>query len=138
MNKFKIEQWRALPEELRPSSYNLKTITLQETEHLFKLADKMGVLNQFANLFWDTMSLVSSNKPSLQECLNLLEEQKRRLGRRYDKIPSKALDGQAKKHYIALKYNDIEYEIRWLVDTFELDRTSKPYLLEVNMSQKDT
>ena len=127
----KIMQWMALPEELRPSSYDLKHISLQDMEQLFKKADKLGVLDQFAELFWDAISFARQEKPSLQECLNLLEEQKRLVGRQYDKMPSNTFVSRARKHYIAVKYNEIEHQIRWMVDTFKLTRVSEPYLLEV-------
>lgn len=121
----------ALPEELRPSNYDLKHISLQDTELLFKKADKLGVLDQFAELFWDAISLARQEKPSLQDAVNLLEEQKRQIGRQYDKMPSNTFVSQARKHYVAVKYNEIEHQIRWMVSTFKLDRTSEPYLLEV-------
>ena len=127
----KIMQWMALPEELRPSNYDLKHISLQDTELLFKKADELGVLDQFTELFWDAISLARQEKPSLQEAVNLLEEQKRLMGRQYDKMPSNTFVSRARKHYIATKYNEIEYQIRWMVDTFKLTRASEPYLLEV-------
>lgn len=126
-----INQWMALPEELRPTNYDLQHITLQETEALFKKANKMGCLDQFTGLFWDSVSLARADKPSLQECLNLLEEQKRLIGRQYDKMPHNTFVSQARRHYIAVKYNEIEHQIRWLVDVYGLQRMSEPYLLEV-------
>ena len=77
-----------LPDELKPYNYDVSHITLQETERLFKRADELGVLNEFAEMFWDAMQLVTQSKASLQECVNLLEEQKRKVGRQYDKIPT--------------------------------------------------
>ena len=126
-----LEQWMALPEELRPSNYDLKHISLQDTELLFKKADKLGVFEQFAELFWDAVSLARQEKASLQEAVNLLEEQKRLMGRQYDKMPSNTFVSKARKHYIAAKYNEIEHQIRWMVCTFKLTRASEPYLLEV-------
>lgn len=127
----KVMQWLALPEGLRPSNYDLKHLSMQDAERLFKYAEKLGVLDKFADLFWDAITVARQEKPSLQECLNLLEEQKRLIGRQYDKVQGHSLTAQARKHYIAVKYNEIEYQIRWMVDTFKLTRTSKPYLLEI-------
>lgn len=127
----KTFDWMALPEELRPSNYDINHISLQETEQLFKKADKLGVLDQFAELFWDAISLARQEKPSLQEAVNLLEEQKRLIGRQYDKMPSNTFVSKARKHYVGVKYNEIEYQIRWMVDTFKLSRTSEQYTLEV-------
>lgn len=124
-------KWTALPEVLRPTNYDLNHITLQDTESLFKKAEKLGVLDRFAEAFWDAISLARQEKPSLQEALNLLEEQKRSIGRQYSKMPSNTFVSQARKHYVATKYNEIEYQIRWMVDTFKLTRASEPYLLEV-------
>lgn len=127
----KTLDWMALPEELRPSNYDINHISLQETEQLFKKADKLGVLDQFAELFWDTIQLARQSKASLQEAVNLLEEQKRQIGRQYDKMPSNTFVSKARKHYIGVKYNEIEYQIRWMVDTFKLTRSSEQYTLEV-------
>lgn len=123
--------WMALPDELRPHNYDIRRISLQETEQLFKKADKLGVLDKFAELFWDTVGLAHQSKPSLQEAVKLLEKQKRLIGRRYDKTSSNTPDNVVKRCYIAAKYNEIEYQIRWMVKMFELTRTSEPYLLEV-------
>ncbi len=127
----KTLDWMALPEELRPSNYDIKHISLQETEQLFKKADKLGVLDRFTELFWDTIQLARQSKASLQEAVNLLEEQKRLVGRQYDKMPSNTFVSKARKHYVGVKYNEIEYQIRWMVDTFKLNRTSEQYTLEV-------
>ena len=127
----KILDWMALPNELWPHNYDIAHISLQETEQLFKKADKLGVLDKFAEVFWDTMQLVRQSKASLQEAVNLLEEQKRLVGRQYGKMPSNTLISKARKHYVAVKYNEIEQQIRWMVKTFELTRASEPYMLEV-------
>ena len=122
--------WMALPAELRPQNYDIQHISLQETEQLFNKAEKLGVLDIFAEMFWDTMELAKRSKASLQEAVNLLEEQKRQLGRKYDKMQS-AANNEAHRNYVATKYNEIEHQIRWLVATFDLYRTSESYLLEV-------
>lgn len=127
----KTLSWMALPEELRPDNYDMQHISLQETEQLFKKADELGVLDQFTEMFWETMQFARQSKASLQEAVNLLEEQKRLIGRQYDKMPSNTFVSKARKHYIAVKYNEIEYQIRWMVSTFKLTRSSKPYILEV-------
>ena len=119
-----------LPEILNPSNYDLRHISLKDTEFLFKQAKKLGVVDEFADQFWTAVSLSKASKPSLQECLYLLEEQKRQLGRKCDKMQS-AVNNKARRNYVAMKYNEIEYQIRWLVATFDLYRTSEPYLLEV-------
>ena len=119
-----------LPEILNPSNYDLRHISLKDTEFLFKQAKKLGVLDQFTDAFWTALSVTKEVKPSLQEAVNLLEEQKRQLGRKYDKMQS-TTNNRVRKNYVAMKYNEIEYQIRWLVTNFDLYRTSEPYLLEV-------
>lgn len=119
-----------LPEVLKPSNYDLRHISLKDTEFLFKQAKKLNVLDQFADAFWTALSVTKEAKPSLQEAVNLLEEQKRQLGRKYDKMQS-TTNNRVRKNYVAMKYNEIEHQIRWLVATFDLYRTSEPYLLEV-------
>ena len=119
-----------LPEVLNLSNYDLRHISLKDTEFLFKQAKKLGVVDEFADQFWTAVGISKASKPSLQECIYLLEEQKRQLGRKYDKMQS-TMNSEAHKNYAATKYNHIEHQIRWLVATFDLYRTSEPYLLEV-------
>ena len=119
-----------LPEILNLSNYDLKHISLKDIEFLFKQAKKLNVLDEFADQFWTALSISKASKPSLQECVYLLEEQKRQLGRKYDKMRSSD-NNKERRNYVATKYNEIEHQIRWLIDTFDLYRTSEPYLLEV-------
>ena len=119
-----------LPEILNPSNYDLRHISLKDTEFLFKQAKKLDVLDQFTDAFWTAVSISKASKPSLQEAVNLLEEQKRQLGRKYDKMQS-TTNNRVRKNYVAMKYNEIEHQIRWFISNFDLYRTSEPYLLEV-------
>lgn len=119
-----------LPEVLNPSNYDLRHISLKDTEFLFKQAKKLNVVDEFADKFWTALSVTKEVKPSLQECVYLLEEQKRQLGRKYDKMRSSD-NNKVRRNYVAMKYNEIEHQIRWLISTFDLYRTSEPYLLEV-------
>ena len=119
-----------LPEVLNLSNYDLKHISLKDTEFLFKQAKKLNVVDEFVDQFWTAVGISKASKPSLQECIYLLEEQKRQLGRKYDKMQSSD-NNEAHRNYVATKYNEIEHQIRWLVATFDLYRTSEPYLLEV-------
>lgn len=119
-----------LPEILNLSNYDLRHISLKDIEFLFKQAKKLNVVDEFADQFWTALSISKASKPSLQECVYLLEEQKRQLGRKYDKMRSSD-NNKERRNYVATKYNEIEHQIRWLIDTFDLYRTSEPYLLEV-------
>ena len=51
-----------LPEVLNLSNYDLKHISLKDTEFLFKQAKKLGVLDEFADQFW-TCLLYTSPSP---------------------------------------------------------------------------
>ena len=119
-----------LPEVLKPSNYDLRHVSLKDVEFLFKQAKKLNVLDEFADEFWTKVGEAKAVKPSLQECLYLLEEQKRQLGRKYDKMQSTP-NNRTRKNYVAIKYNEIEYQIRWLISNFDIYRISEPYLLEV-------
>lgn len=119
-----------LPEILNLSNYDLRHISLKDTEFLFKQAKKLNVVDEFADQFWTAVGISKASKPSLQECVYLLEEQKRQFGRKYDKMRS-TMNNETHRNYVATKYNEVEQQIRWLVASFDLYRTSEPYLLEV-------
>ena len=121
--------WQSLPESIRRTDAEIANITWHEVNALFDHATKLGVINQFAELFWDAMSRVR-NKPdnvSIQQCMEFLEERKRTLGRacayRYNSPHA--------KRYFAIRYNECEYNIRWLVEQYNCERKSSNYLMEV-------
>lgn len=121
--------WQSLPVELQLRDASLVSLSLQDIEALFKQATKLGVVDQFAELFWDAMSRVR-NKPdnvSIQQCVEFLEERKRTLGRacayRYNSPHA--------KRYFAIRYNECEYNIRWLIEQYNCGRKSSNYLMEV-------
>ena len=121
--------WQSLPKELQLRDADLTSLSLQDIEALFKLATELDVVEEFSKLFWDAMSRVRNNPDaaSIQQCVNFLEERKRTLGRVHD---LRCNSPQAKK-YFAIKYNEVEYNIRWLVEQYDCTRKTKEYLLEV-------
>lgn len=121
--------WQSLPKELQLRDADLMSLSLQDIEALFKQATKLDVVDEFSKLFWEAMSRVRNNADatSIQQCVNFLEERKRTLGRVHDLRCNSA---NAKK-YFAIKYNEVEYNIRWLVEQYDCTRKSEPYLLEV-------
>lgn len=121
--------WQNLPNELRRTDAELATIGLNEVQALFDHAAKLNVLDEFSELFWDAMNRVRNNPDatSIQQCVNFLEERKRTLGRCYDY----SRNSQNAKKYFAIKYNECEYNIRWLVEQYDCTRKTKEYLLEV-------
>jgi hypothetical protein len=121
--------WQSLPVELQLRDADLVSLSLQDIEALFKQATKLGVVDQFAELFWDAMSRVR-NKPdnvSIQRCVEFLEERKRTLGR----ACAYRYNSPYAKRYFAIRYNECEYNIRWLVEQYNCGRKSSNYLMEV-------
>lgn len=130
MNK----QWQQLPADLQLSDERIAKLTLKQMEDYFVAAEHVGVLDDFAQLFWEAMGRINASKPSLQECVYLLEERKRAIGRRYDNLREpdyKSWLYDYQRNRLAAKYNELEYQIRWLVEQYKLDRKTKEYFLEV-------
>lgn len=123
-----MTSWQSLPTELQLRDIDMVSLTLQEVEELFTTAAKLGVVEQFSEVFWEAMHRVRDNPTSatMQKCVNFIEERKRTLGRCYDisKMPEI-------KEFFAIRYNEAEYCIRWLIDQYDCERKSKPYLMEV-------
>lgn len=137
MNK----QWQQLPADLQLSDERIAKLTLKQMEDYFVAAEHVGVLDDFSQLFWEAMGRINASKPSLQECVYLLEERKRAIGRRYDKLRGPDYESwlpdykswlyDYQRNRLAAKYNELEYQIRWLVEQYKLDRKTKEYFLEV-------
>lgn len=128
------KQWQQLPADLQLSDGAIKALSLKQTEELFATAERAGVLEDFAQLFWDAVGRINASKSSLQECVYLLEEHKRQYGRRYANLKEpdyKSWLYNYQRKRLATKYNELEYQIRWLVEQYELNRKTKPYFLEV-------
>lgn len=121
--------WQSLPKDLQLKDEVIATLSFSETEALFLLAEQYGVTEEFTQLFWEAMSRVRNNADnvSIQKCVEFLEERKRTLGRAY----SWQHNSDVAKKFFALRYNECEYNIRWLVEQYDCTRKSKPYLLEV-------
>ena len=62
----------------------------------------------------------------LQNTLYYLEEYKRNLGRQFDRAHE-----HSSKCQLLAKYNNVENQIRQLVDTYGLKRQSQPYKLSL-------
>lgn len=130
-----MKQWQQLPADLQLSDEAIKALSLKQTEELFATAERACVLEDFAQLFWDAVARINATKPSLQECVYLLEERKRQYGRRYANLKEPDYKKPWLYNYqrkrLATKYNELEYQIQWLVRQYGLKRTSKEYFLEV-------
>lgn len=125
--------WQSLPEELQLRDADLRSLSMQDVEVLFNIATRKGVVDQFASLFWPAMDRARNNESiaSIQRCVEFLEERKRTLGRTYDKERAKNYSSYWLARYIALRYNECEYNIRWLTEQYRCARKSQPHLLEV-------
>ena len=121
--------WQQLPKDLQLKDEAIAALSFSETEALFLLAEQYGVVEEFAQLFWEAMSRVRNraDNVSIQKCIEFLEERKRTLGRAY----SWRHNSDVAKKFFALRYNECEYNIRWLVEQYDCTRKTKPYLLEV-------
>ena len=121
--------WQQLPKDLQLKDEAIAALSFSETEALFLLAEQHGVSEEFAELFWEAMSRIRNNADnvSIQKCVEFLEERKRTLGRAYNW----RLNSKIAKKFLALRYNECEYNIRWLVEQYNCKRKTKPYLLEV-------
>ena len=123
-----MNNWQLLPKELQLRDWKLQSLTLQETEALFEKAREMCVVDLFAELFWEAMNRVrcDAKRSQVDNCVAFLEERKRTLGRVYDIEQSPVA-----KKFFAIRYNECELAIQWLVQQYECYRKSKPYFLEV-------
>lgn len=128
-----MTNWQNLPNELQLRDEDILSLKFKDVERLFTIADEHNVVEQFASLFWPAMARVRNNPAnvSLQRCVELLEERKRSLGRLYDTyrcFPDT-------KTFYAIRYNECEYNIRWLVEQYGVVRKSEPHLLEVTLDE---
>lgn len=123
-----MNTWQSLPTELQLRDAEIASLSTQQVDNLFKRAKELSVLEPFTELFWDAMNRIYSNDAvSMQRCVELLEERKRTLGRAY----SYRKNSEFAKQYFAIRYNECEYNIRWLVEQYGCKRKTKNYLLEV-------
>ena len=125
--------WQSLPKELQLRDADIASLSTEQAGCYFKLANQLGVREEFGELFYAAMQrVVNPDTACIQGCVDLLESYKRQMGRRYDRELC-ARDGKYNwlADLIALQYNKIEYNIRWLTDQYDCVRRTKPYLLEV-------
>lgn len=124
-----MSNWQSLPEPLRLPDGVLEKLTLQDIVNLFKYAEEMGVTDTFTKLFWNAMMRVRANskRVSIQMCVDLLEERKRTLGRAINYKHNSPIA----KLFFSIRYNECEYNIRWLVEQYECNRKTKPTLLKI-------
>lgn len=124
--------WQNLPKCLQKTDAEIAQMSWSEIQALFNCAEDLGVLNVFSELFWDAVNRVrcGPDNTSMQQCVDFLEERKRSLGRMYSITKARYPTGWLAR-FTAVKYNECEYNIRWLVDQYCCVRRSEPYLLEV-------
>lgn len=128
--------WQDLPAELQLTDADIKSLTTSDVESLFKSAEALGVSHHFSELFWEAVARVRCNpaNASIQQCVDFLEERKRAIGRTYSIVKKRYPNGWLPR-WQAHRYNECEYNIRWLVEQYGVNRSSKPYLLEVELHE---
>lgn len=124
--------WQSLPKCLQRTDKEIANISWAEVDMLFNYATELGIVDKFSELFWIAMNRVrcNPNNASIQQCVNFLEERKRTIGRAYSIAKRKYPNGWLTR-YQAIRYNECEYNIRWLVEQYKCTRKTKEYLLEV-------
>ena len=120
-----------LPRFLQFTDDELRDMTVAQMRDAFAIAEKNGLLNQFAEVFWKNVNRVRSEPSSatITNVLRTLEDRKRALGRKYDAVVQRNPRFPWLADFYAIQYNDIEYQIRWLCINYKLERHSKAYLL---------
>ena len=120
-----------LPRFLQFTDAELRNMTVAQMRDAFAIAEKNGILDQFAEVFWKNVNRVRSepSNATVTNVLRTLEDRKRALGRKYDEIVQRNPRFPWLADFYAIQYNDIEYQIRWLCINYKLERHSKAYLL---------
>ena len=113
------------PDELKVDDYTLSCMTLDDLQQLFIRAKALLLVDDFKywqTRIWSAIERVRNNpsRSTMQTVVEHLEEYKRRLGRQYSASYSIRT---------ALKYNEVERDIRFLCKQYEVVRKSKPYFL---------
>lgn len=113
------------PVEVRVTDDDIRTMSISDIQNSFTIAKALLGQDEFTEycaIFWIMVNRVRSNpsNASIQKIVDDLESVKRQLGRQYNSTKSISA---------AIKYNEIEYDIRQLVANYNVKRTSKPYLL---------
>jgi len=122
--------FKSFPVDLRLSPIEISQLTTDDIIKVFKIAQNYGLLDEFSDYFWSTMSQV---KPTTEDFVNqrallYLEGYKRNIGRAYSRTGN--LD-------VAYQYNCIELFIQEFANKHNLTRKSAANLLNVN-SEKST
>lgn len=126
-----MNSWQSLHENLQLTDEQIKSLTTQDVCKLFKKAQAQGVEDKFSDLFWTAVNRIrnQATASNMQSVVDNLEAYKRFVGRKYNEYDKKNPSGPLAK-WLAGKYNDVEYNIRWLVDEYHCARKSKPYLFK--------
>lgn len=121
-----------LPYALQFTDDDLRNMTIHSMRDAFIIAEKSGVLEQFTEVFWKNINRVRSNPSdaTVTNVLRTLESRKRALGRKYDALSQRSPRFPWLASLVAIQYNDIEYQIRWLCINYNVQRHSEAYLLK--------
>ena len=121
-----------LPRPLQFTDDELRNMTVAQIRDAFAIAEKNGMLDQFAEAFWRNINRVRSepSDATVTNVLRTLEDRKRALGRKYDAMVQRHPRSPWLADFYAIQYNDIEYQIRWLCINYDVQRHTKAYLLK--------
>lgn len=121
-----------LPRVLQFTDGELRNMTISQMRDAFVIAEANGISEQFARVFWKNINRVRGelSDATVINVLRTLEDRKRALGRKYDALVQRSPRFPWIADIIALQYNDIEYQIRWLCINYNVQRHSKAYLLK--------
>lgn len=122
------------PIECQYDDGRIAEMSLKELQEAFEKADAVlpsTVFQQWCETMWLAIERVRSNASNkqLQDVVYHLESRKRTLGRSYNAAVTKYGATSWLAQYQAWCYNNAEMDIRWLVEQFELRRTTSKHCI---------
>lgn len=111
-------------------------MSLKELQNAFERAEALlpsTVFQDWCITMWHAIERVrnKASNAQLQDIVYHLEERKRTLGRIYSTVVTKYGATSWLAQFQAWRYNNAEMDIRWLVEQFELKRTTINHLISI-------
>lgn len=124
------------PRECYYEDGTIAKMSLKELQQAFEKAENLlpkSVFNDWCETMWLAIERVRNNASNkqLQDIVYHLEERKRTLGRTYNKVVNEYGATSWLAQFQAWRYNNIEMDIRWLVEQYELNRTTQRHLINI-------
>lgn len=126
------------PQECQYDDGRIAEMSLADLQKAFEMAENLlpsTVFQDWCQTMWLAIERVRSNATNaqLQNIVYHLEERKRTLGRIYDDTVHKYGATSWLADFQAFRYNSCELDIRWLVEQFELKRSTSRHLIHVRV-----